>query len=272
LKQMAAYRNMRTKKERISKTKGRVAPRKRRPRKADLLIIECNSAKLASEGLNLGTLFAQLANHDIAQALLPGKQIVLIRTSTEDRLKQDLAAVHEKHGRFRSIFVVGHSDEFGLQLTQRETLPSGEMKTGRYSWRAVGNWLEKFEPEFIFLAACHAGRSSAVRELFRAIPKTLKQVYGSPTLLHKIHVPPLAVLIAMLLVKGKIDEDQSGGLRLAHYPLTGAQIFRWKRAELGSGQEVKAAAWDSVSSLLYKGAWDLLEHLFPTNRGAASGV
>jgi len=43
----------------------------------------------------------------------------------------------------------------------------------------------------------------------------------------------------MLLINGKIDEDQAGALGLAHYPLTGAQLFRWKRWEMGPAEEVR---------------------------------
>ena len=125
------------------------------------------------------------------------------------------------------------------------------------------------EPQFVFLAACKAGRSEAVRSLFKSI-QTLSQVYGFPVLLHKNQTPPLAVIISMLLINGKIDEDQAGALGLAHYPLTGAQLFRWKRWEMGPAEEVRARPLDSIASLLYRGAWDLVEHLFPTARQAGA--
>jgi hypothetical protein len=70
----------------------------------------------------------------------------------------------------------------------------------------------------------------------------------------------------MLLKDGKIDEDQSGALRLVNYVLTGGQLYRWKRAETGTGEEVKARLLDGVSSLFDRGSWDLLERLFPSTR------
>jgi len=86
-----------------------------------------------------------------------------------------------------------------------------------------------------------------------------RQIYASPTALYKIQTPALAVLIGMLLKTGKIDEDQSGALRLANYVLTGGQLYRWKRAETGPGEEVKARLLDGVASLFDQGTWDLLE-------------
>jgi len=109
----------------------------------------------------------------------------------------------------------------------------------------------------VFLAACEAGKSVAVRDLFKSIA-TLRQVYGSPVTLYKNQVPLLAALIGMLLTDGRIDEDQSGGLLLANYVLTGGQIFRWKRGETGPGEEINARWWDDVASLLDRGPWDLL--------------
>lgn len=242
-------------------TRAKQRPRqikKRRPTRAHLLIIECDSQTLAADGINLGTAFARLANTDVANALLRNKRIVLVKTSTEDKLKQDLADTLEEYGRFRSILVVGHSNAVELQLTSND----------RYRWSAVGNWLQKFEPEFLFLAACEAGRSEAVRDVFEPI-KTLRQIYASPAPLHKNQASPLAVLIGMLLIQGRIDEDQSGALRLANYVLTGGQLFRWRRGETGLGEEVKARAWDAVASLLYRGSWDLLESLFPSSKPTA---
>jgi len=59
----------------------------------------------------------------------------------------------------------------------------------------------------------------------------------------------------MLLKYGRIDEDQSGALRLANYVLTGGQVFRWKRAEVGPGDEMKARMLDAISSVLDRGSW-----------------
>jgi len=228
--------------------RNRAAPA-RRPAKSrsHLLIIECNSQRLAADGLNLGSVFGQLV-----KSVFSEKRIAVVQTSTEEQLKEDLAAVFQEFGRFRSILIVGHSNEAGLMLTA----------DGLRTWDVAGNWLRAFEPEFCFLAACRAGRSEAVRKLFGPVP-SLRQIYASPAALYKNQLPPLAILIGMLLKDGKIDEDQSGALRIANYFLSGGQLYRWKRRETGTGDEVKGRLLDSLASMLDQGSWDLLEHLFP---------
>ena len=212
-----------------------------------LLIIECDSRKLAADGLNLGHAFGQLV-----KSLFPQKRIAIIQTSTEQKLTEDMAAALKDFGRFRSVLVVGHSNETGLMLTA----------DGLRTWEVVGSWLQPFAPEFCFLAACRAGRSEAVRNLFKPV-SMLRQIYASPAALYKNQLPPLALLIGMLLKDGRIDEDHSGALRLANYFLSGGQLFRWKRKELGPGEEIKARLLDSAAALLDQGTWDLLERLFP---------
>jgi hypothetical protein len=240
----------------------RMRPRQTAPRKpprADLLIIECDSGKLAADQLNLGSVLERLAGTNLARAVLANRRIAFVKTTTEEKLKQDLADTLQKHGRFRSVLVVGHSNEAGLVLT-------GD---GLRDWRTVGNWLRIFEPEFVFLVACEAGRSKALREIFDPMRKSLRQVFASPVALHRNQAPPLIVLILMLLIYGRIDEDQSGALRLANYALTGGQLFRWKRRETGPGEEVRAALWDGVASLFDYGSWNLVELLHCLSRNGA---
>jgi len=221
--------------EHAHRAKRRHVQARRRPKpRAHLLIIECDSRKLASDGLDLGSAFGQAA-----KTLFPGKRIAVVQTSSEQKLKEDFADVFREYGKFRSILLVGHSNEAGLMLTA----------DGHRTWAAVGNWLQSFEPEFCFLAACRAGRSEAVRNLFKPV-RTLRQIYASPAALYKNQVSPLALLIGMLLKGGRIDEDQSGALRLANYVLTGGQIYRWKRVDTGAGEEVRARLLDTVASLL----------------------
>jgi hypothetical protein len=136
----------------------------RQPR-AHLLIIECDSRQLALDGLNLGGAFGQLA-----KIIFPEKKIAVVQTSSEQKLNDDLGAVFEKHGRFRSILLVGHSNESGLVLTA----------DGLRSWSVVGNWLQQFEPEFCFLAACRAGKSEAVRNLFRPSRRSVRYTLLRP--------------------------------------------------------------------------------------------
>jgi len=227
----------------------RKAPRPpRKPTRAHLLIIECQSQKLARQGLHLGTGFAQ-----VVRDWLPGKKVAIVQTSTEKQMGEDLAKAFDKHGRFRSVLIVGHSDAELLDMTS----------DGPRQWGIVGKWIKIFEPEFLFLAACEAGQSEAVRNVFEAAGQSLRQIYASPVPLHKIHTAPMGVLILMLLTQGRIDPDQSRALRTVQYILHGGQLYRWRRNESGPGEELKGKLWDAVGKSLYFGEWDLLKKLFP---------
>jgi hypothetical protein len=221
--------------------RSRRSAQRREPR-AHLLIIDCNSEKLVAGGLDLGSDFAQFA-----KVLFPEKRIAFVQTFSEQQLTEEMAKVSREFGRFRSILIVGHSNESGLVLTA----------DGIRSWKVIGNWLQILEPEFCFLAACRAGKSESVRQLFDSI-KTLRQIYASPTALYKNQTSPLAVLIAMLLKNGRIDENHSGAVRIANYLLTGGQLFRWKRSETGPGEEVKTQLLDGLASAFDLGPRNLL--------------
>jgi hypothetical protein len=239
-----------TKRRPTATQKRRNAHPTRRRARAHLLVIECDSKKLAGDGLNLGTAFGQLV-----KGLFPTKRIAVVQTSTQDRLRDDLAKAFEEHGCFRSILIVGHSNPSGLMLTAE----------GLRSWDTVGRWLSLFEPEFLFLAACDAGRSVGVRGVFGSV-RSLRQIYASPVKQYKIHTAPLGVLLYMLLANGNINPAQSQALRIAHYVLTGGQLFRWLRGESGPAEELRGYLWDAVGNGLNFGPWDLLESLLPTNQ------
>jgi len=120
-----------------------------------LLVLECQEHKLADQALNFGS-----KTVPFLKALFPTKRIELVPTSNLSELGPSLAEASAKYGRFRSLLIVGHSNAMGLQLTNDHFC----------SWQAVGQWITKFAPEFLFLAACEAGRSEAVRSLFAPVP------------------------------------------------------------------------------------------------------
>src|SRR5690349_6741564 len=106
--------------------------RKRRPPASHLLIIECEPTKLATQRLDFGSsVYALFRN------LFVNKKIVLVRASSRDELCQHLGETAQSHDRFRTILVVGHSNDEGLQLTPDDF----------YEWWAVGEWLKAFKPE-----------------------------------------------------------------------------------------------------------------------------
>lgn len=212
----------------------------------DLLIIECDSESLACQRLNLGSAFFQLLNHDIAQLFLAKESIVLLKTSTKSRLNEQFAEVLERYGRFRAVLVVGHSNAEGIQIASDEF----------FEWRVLGNWLEPFRPEIIFLAACEAGKSAAVRALFEPLKETLREIYASTVKLYGPQAASFAVLITRLLWTGEIDGNESIVTRLLNYITTGGQIYRWSYDETGPGQELPPQWWDNLAKAFDFGSWD----------------
>jgi hypothetical protein len=214
-------------------------------KRSDLLIIECDSAGLAEQAMNLGTWFGRILNTAFRE-----RRIALIQTSTEAQLKQDLDAVFDKFGRFRNVLVVGHSNARFLGLTKERAVP----------WLEVGQIIKRFQPVHLFLAACNAGRSEAVRDIFPSV-KSLREIYGSPVPLLKIHTAPMAVLILMHLLKGKVSAEESAGLRIASFISWGVQTYSWRREEVGPGNELSMQFWDAVAERLGLTSWDLADEV-----------
>jgi hypothetical protein len=187
-----------------------------------------------NQALNFGSGVASFL-----QATVPKKSIVLVRTSTVSELGATLASVWNRFGRFRSVLVIGHSNAKGLQLTNDHF----------FEWNAVGQWLKKFEPRSLFLAACDAGGSEAVRRLFASIP-SLRDVYASPIKLYSGQTAPLAVLILSSVQQRRIDNKARRVLQGVNYVLTGGQLYRWKRSETGTGRELEGCLYDLAASLL----------------------
>jgi hypothetical protein len=200
----------------------------RRPPAAHLLIIECESAKLAADNLAIGTEIERLA-----RIAFPRKHIVLIQTSTTAQLLKDLADTSENHPRFRSILIVGHSNLRGLKLTSEPLR----------SWDAVGKWIAGFSPEFLLLTACEAGNSLPAGKLFQAL-KHLKEVYASPTKFYRDQAYILFVIIHQLLEQRKMDAQLLIAAQVTNFVLTHGILFKWTRREFRSGKEVQGKLWD----------------------------
>lgn len=215
------------------------------PRK-DLLIIECDAANLVPDRLHLGTAYDCLLAHPLLNPILPHKTVTLVKTSTASKLPEHFAGAFDEHGRSKAILIVGHSNDEGLQLASDLFC----------DWRMVGKWLRPFEPQFVVLAACEAGKSKAIRQLFEPL-KTLRDVYASPVKLYAPQAAALAVLIGMRLWYEELGDKHSRALRIVNYIGTGGQLYHWKRKETGTGQEISPEFWDSLSSVFDRGQWDL---------------
>jgi hypothetical protein len=188
--------------------------------------------------LNFGSRIAALF-----QRLALKKKIVLVRASSRDQLCRTLGETMQSHDRFRTILLVGHSNEVGLQLTPDDF----------YEWAAVGEWLKPFQPEFLLLAACSAGRSAGIGRLFSQL-QILREIYASPVTLFSDQSHPFALLLGAILKNRKVDETFLRGLQAAGYVFVDAIIYRFKRNETRSGKELERFAWDLFGDLINRRA------------------
>lgn len=101
-----------TGKKKVQRQQARRSPirRLRRSSAADLLIIECDSSTLRSQGLAVGTGVVGPLN-----LFFPNRQSELLQTSSADQLTADFGSVKETHSHFNTVLVIGHSNEQGLQ-------------------------------------------------------------------------------------------------------------------------------------------------------------
>jgi hypothetical protein len=222
-----------------------------------LLIIECDTPTLAADRLDLGSAFKRLLNHDLVKPMLPNMTVELLQTSTSGDLLDQFAQVSAKRSNFRAVLIVGHSNPDGLQFT----------RDAFCDWTTVGKWLEPFGPEFLFLAACEAGRSEAVRKLFGPLHRSLRDIYASPAKLSGVQAAALAVVIGELLLTGEIDDKNSTAARIVNYFATGGQLYRWSYDETGCGSEIPPQSWDKLASALDFGPWDLQQFLADILKG-----
>lgn len=154
---------------------------------------------------------------------VPGAQVAVVKSLTEQNLLSQLAQLAQTDARFRIIVVVGHSSESGLQLA-----------SDRYvSWRVLANWVQPFEPKQIILIACKAGQPAPATSLFDGIP-TLRDLYASPLLTTKQQVQAIRVLVPYLLNARSPDADLIRLGQLVNFLLTQGAILRWRRNDFRS--------------------------------------
>jgi len=163
----------------------------------------------------------------------------LLRTSAKDQLAADFGAITERHSRFRTLLVVGHSNEQGLQLAD-----------GVFAeWAIVAKWLAPFEPKNILLAACHGARFEGAKTLFEEL-RSLQDVYGPPPQLALEQTVPL-VLAAMVVQSGKrIPKDLKIAGQLLGFATTRSVIFQWTRQEILKKGNLEGHLWNSFADLL----------------------
>jgi len=196
----------------------RAPRRKTRQRTAiakSLLILECDTAKLARQALSMADEIAASTT-----PFAPGALVTVTKSHTEQDLLQTFSRLAETNSRFRVVVVVGHSNEFGLQLASDRHV----------SWSALAKWLEPFEPRQIVLVACKAEQMGPAQSLFDGIP-TLCDLYASPIVTTKQHVQAIRALVPYLLNVKLPDPELIMLGQLVNFLITRGAIFRWRRAD-----------------------------------------
>jgi hypothetical protein len=205
-------------------------------RRKPVLIVECDSAKLARENLSVGDgLYSKI------QMAFPRNPISLVCADTEAGLLKQLGTLAETKRKkpYNYIIIIGHSNKRGLQIT-----------SDRFAkWDGVASWFRLFAPRRIALLACEAGRWLPSASLFDGIP-SLKEIFGSPVPAHKdqLHF----ILLSVLHTLG-VKEPDKGLIRLmqiANFAITKGLIFRNTRSDYERGGSEEGALWTLGESVI----------------------
>jgi hypothetical protein len=202
-----------------------------------LLVIECQTSLLHRQGLAIGTPL-----HKRLSAKHPTKTITLAATNTRQELVQRLGEIQTIHERYRAVLIVAHSNSHGLRLTDED---GDEL----CDWKTFATWLERLEPEQLFLIACDAGRFTGVCTLFRALP-SLRKVYASPVPINPHQAGHLTLLVQQVITERHVDKTLlriTQGIALL---ASKGVLFEWTRADCQDHNAVKGHAQTIVAQFL----------------------
>lgn len=201
--------------------------------KPSLLIIECDSPKLQSQGLS--------CVDEIQVTSQLWADTVVVKGGSQSELCRDLGNLANR--RFEYILVIGHSNIKGIVLMSDRP---------PVLWADFSSWIVDFKPKKIVLIACDAGRYLTFAALFAQIP-TLREVYGSPIRAGKNLAKAMHILLPILY---NAKAEDSPGVRITQlytWLITKEVLFRYTR------QGVNDVAHDP-SALLFT---SLLESCYP---------
>jgi hypothetical protein len=157
-----------------------------------LLILECDTEKLASQRLSVASDLKSIAQ------ILPTKlsvEIALIRS--KDDLTNRFAEYAHKYRGIKLVVVIAHSNATVISLAP---------ELSNTPWMGFAQWLKPFNPQKLVCIACKAGQYPPSRTLFDEIPK-LTEVYASPIELWIHQVETMKLLIPYLLMTSRVDSD-----------------------------------------------------------------
>jgi hypothetical protein len=157
-----------------------------------LLILECDTTKLASQRLSVAQDL-----HNIVR-ILPNKftvEVALIRSKQD--MVDNFADYTEKYRGIKLVVVIAHSNNSVISLAP---------ELSETSWSGFAEWLKPFSPQKLVCIACKAGQFPPSRTLFDEIPK-LTEIFASPVELWIHQVEAMKLLIPYLVMAAKVDSD-----------------------------------------------------------------
>ena len=203
-------------------------------RRKPILILECNSDQLVRENLSVGKELSIWL-----EAIFPRNRLTLVEVQTRAQLLEEFAALKELKHFYGDVIVIGHSNRCGLQINADEFI----------KWEAVGNWLELFEPQHLFLLACEAGRWLPCAALFEKL-SDLKEIIGSPVPASKQEQYFILAAALHRLDAKKADPKLLTFLQAANFLQNKGVMFRQTRAEYKRGGQEQGAVWTEIGEPL----------------------
>lgn len=198
----------------------------RRKPAAHLLIIEAQTGLLHQQHMAFGTNL-----HAVLSGRYAEKIITLAATNLRAELADRLGTIRKAHARYRTVFIVAHSNPTGIKLTNEDFC----------TWTVLGAWLKEFSPEHLFLVACDAGQLQSICDLFKALP-SLHKIYASPVPINPYQATHLTKLVEQLLTNRRVDETMLRVTQAASFLLARGVLFQWTRSDCQSHNKVRGLA------------------------------
>lgn len=181
-----------------------------------LLILECDTDKLASQSLSVATDLNSIVR------ILPKRlsvEIALIRSRPD--LVNNFADYSQKYRGIKLVVVIAHSNSSVISLAP---------ELSATSWDIFAQWLRPVQPQKLVCIACKAGQFPPSRTLFDEIPK-LTEIYASPVELWIHQVEAMKLLIPYLLMTSRVDADLITLGQWISFMRNGGIILRCRRRQ-----------------------------------------
>ncbi|MEQ1735615.1 MAG: hypothetical protein ABL886_04335 [Rhodoglobus sp.] len=196
----------------------RRAPARARRAPDRILILECDSDKLAAQGLALGQ---RLAEHPQWNINEPEVTLATLRSADDvDDVFDDLG-----RKRYRGIVLIAHSNANIACLAPQV----------RERWTELGKRLRPLRPEKVILFACKGGMTKVGHELFRAVP-SLKRIYASPANVSRRQASSLCDAAALMLAQRNVSPDVRQVLQGLHFLVNNGLFFELRREQFSTAK------------------------------------